>query len=62
MHGSCRRPAVRRQIIKLGLIDDNWMTEKGAVAPNPETLQEIRDEVADVFKAVLYLAQRVSTM
>ncbi len=33
-----------------------WMSEEQSYRPEPKTLQEIRDEVADVFKAILYLS------
>lgn len=36
-----------------------WMTEEKSYHPDPETLQNIRDEVADVFKAILYLAHKL---
>lgn len=36
-----------------------WMTEEGSYHPDPATLQEIRDEVADVFKAILYLSHKL---
>lgn len=36
-----------------------WMTEEESRQPQPEVLQDARDEVADVFKAVLYLAHKL---
>jgi 8-oxo-dGTP diphosphatase len=36
-----------------------WMSEEQSYHPDARTMQEIRDEVADVFKAVLYLAHRL---
>ncbi len=36
-----------------------WMTEAESRQPRPEILQEVRDEVADVFKAILYLAHKL---
>ncbi len=36
-----------------------WMTETESYQLSPEILQEVRDEVADVFKAVLYLAHKL---
>lgn len=35
-----------------------WMSEEQSYHPDPETLQAIRDEIADVFKAVLYLSHK----
>lgn len=37
-----------------------WMTEEQSHCPDPMILQEIRDEVADVFQAVLYLAHKLN--
>lgn len=36
-----------------------WMSEEQSYHPDPKTLQNIRDEVADVFKAVLYLSYKL---
>lgn len=37
-----------------------WISEEKSYHPDPETLSDIRDEVADVFKAVLYLAYKLN--
>jgi len=36
-----------------------WMSEEQSYHPDPQTLQAIRDEVADVFKAILYLSYKL---
>lgn len=36
-----------------------WMTEEQSRNPDPKTRAEIKDEIADVFKAVLYLAHKL---
>lgn len=36
-----------------------WMTEEQSYSPDPKTLEEIRGEVADVFKAILYLSYKL---
>lgn len=36
-----------------------WMSEEESYHPDPQTMQNIRDEVADVFKAVLYLSYKL---
>ena len=36
-----------------------WMSEEQSYHPDPEIMQEIRDEVADVFKAILYLSHKL---
>ena len=36
-----------------------WMSEEQSYHPDPTTLQAIRDEVADVFNAVLYLSHKL---
>lgn len=36
-----------------------WMTEEQSYHLDPKTYQEVRDEVADVFKAILYLSHRL---
>ncbi len=37
-----------------------WMSEEQSYHPDPETLVEIRGEVADVFKAILYLSHKLN--
>jgi len=37
-----------------------WMTEEESYSPDPKTMEKIRDELADVFKSVLYLAHRLN--
>jgi NTP pyrophosphatase (non-canonical NTP hydrolase) len=36
-----------------------WMTEEESRHPNEQTKLEIQDEIADVFKAILYLAHKL---
>ena len=36
-----------------------WISEEKSYQPDTETMQEIRDEVGDVFKAVLYLSHQL---
>lgn len=36
-----------------------WMSEEQSYHPDPKTFQAIQDEVADVFKAVLYLSHKL---
>jgi 8-oxo-dGTP diphosphatase len=36
-----------------------WMSEEQSYHPDPKTLEAIQDEVADVFKAILYLAHKL---
>ncbi len=36
-----------------------WMSEEQSYHPDSKTLQEVRDEIADVFKAVLYLSHKL---
>jgi 8-oxo-dGTP diphosphatase len=36
-----------------------WMSEEKSYHPDEKTMQEIKDEIADVFKAVLYLAHKL---
>ena len=35
-----------------------WMSEEQSYHPDPQTMQAIQDEIADVFKAILYLAHK----
>jgi dCTP diphosphatase len=37
-----------------------WMTEEESRHPSSEAMKEIRKEVADVFKAILYLAHELN--
>lgn len=37
-----------------------WMTEEQSYHPDPQNMQAIRDEVADVFKAILYLSHKLN--
>lgn len=37
-----------------------WMTEEQSYHPDPQTMHAVRDEVADVFKAVLYLSHKLN--
>lgn len=37
-----------------------WMSEEQSYHPDPKTLQEIQDEIADVFKAILYLSHKLN--
>lgn len=36
-----------------------WMSGEESYQPDPQTMQAIRDEVADVFKAILYLSYKL---
>lgn len=36
-----------------------WMSEDQSYHPDEKTMQEIRDEIANVFKAILYLAHKL---
>jgi len=36
-----------------------WMTEEQSYHPNDAEMQNIKDEIADVFKAILYLAHKL---
>lgn len=37
-----------------------WMTEEQSRSPDEQTMKDIRDEMADVFKAILYLAHQLN--
>lgn len=37
-----------------------WMREEESYHPDEKTMREIRDEIADVFKAILYLAHKLN--
>lgn len=37
-----------------------WMSEEQSYHPDSQAMQDIRDEVADVFKAILYLAHKLN--
>jgi 8-oxo-dGTP diphosphatase len=37
-----------------------WMSEEQSYQPDPKTFEAIQDEVADVFKAILYLAHKLN--
>ena len=37
-----------------------WMLEEESYHPDPKTLEEIRDEAADIFKAILYFSHKLN--
>ncbi len=36
-----------------------WVSEEQSYHPDPKTMQAVRDEIADVFKAILYLSHKL---